>query len=102
VPERFPETIEAAAYYVIAEAVTNAGKHAKADRVQVRVEARPGSIEIEIADDGVGGARPDGSGLHGLSDRVEALGGRLEVESEAGRGTTLRATLPRPDARAGI
>jgi signal transduction histidine kinase len=96
VPGRFPETIEVAAYYVAAEAVTNAGKHAKANRVRVRVAAQAGSLEIVVADDGVGGARLGGSGLHGLSDRVEALGGRLELDSTPGHGTTLRATLPRP------
>jgi signal transduction histidine kinase len=94
VPERFPEPIEAAAYYVIAEAVTNAGKHSRGHQVAARVTARPESLEIEVTDDGIGGARPDGSGLHGLSDRVEAIGGQLHLESEPGRGTTLRATLP--------
>jgi signal transduction histidine kinase len=97
VPERFPESIEAAAYYVIAEAVTNAGKHSRANRVAARVTARPESLEIEVTDDGIGGARPDGSGLHGLSDRVEAIGGQLHLESEPGRGTSLRATLPLPN-----
>jgi signal transduction histidine kinase len=98
-PERFAATIEVAAYYVIAEAVTNASKHAKASRVRVRVAAEPGSLEIEVADDGVGGARLEGAGLHGLSDRVEALGGRLGLDSEPGHGTTLRATLPRLDEK---
>jgi signal transduction histidine kinase len=98
-PERFPAPVEVAAYYVIAEAVTNVGKHAKASGVRVRVAAEPASLEIEVADDGVGGARLEGAGLHGLSDRVEALGGRLGLDSEPGRGTTLRATLPRLDEK---
>jgi signal transduction histidine kinase len=102
VPERFPETIEVAAYYVIAEAVTNAAKHAKANRVRVWVAAEPQSLRIEVADDGVGGARLEGAGLHGLSDRVEALGGRLELDSTSGQGTTLRATLPRLDVNAEV
>jgi signal transduction histidine kinase len=102
VPERFPETIEVAAYYVIAEAVTNAAKHAKANRVRVWVAAEPQSLRIEVADDGVGGARLEGAGLHGLSDRVEALGGRLELDSTSGQGTALRATLPRLDVNAEV
>jgi signal transduction histidine kinase len=96
-PERFPETIEVAAYYVIAEAVTNAGKHSRANRVRVRVAGGAKSVEVEVGDDGVGGARLGGTGLRGLSDRVEALGGRLNVESDPGCGTTLRASFPRLD-----
>jgi signal transduction histidine kinase len=95
-PGRFPEPIEAAAYYLVAEAVTNASKHAKANRVLVQVAARPDSLEIEVADDGVGGAKPEGSGLHGLNDRGEAIGGRLDLKSKPGLATTLHATLPRP------
>jgi signal transduction histidine kinase len=96
-PERFPETIEVAAYYVIAEAVANAGKHSRAKRVRVRVAGGAESVEVEVADDGVGGALLGGTGLRGLSDRVEALGGRLDVESDPGCGTTLRASFPRLD-----
>jgi signal transduction histidine kinase len=87
--------VEAAAYYVVAEALANVAKYASADAVSVRVERRNGSAIVEVADDGVGGANPArGSGLRGLSDRVEALGGTLAVESPAGHGTRLRAEIP--------
>ena len=92
---RLPEPVEAAAYYLIAEALTNVTKYAQASRVQVRVAARDSGVVVEVADDGVGGADPSaGSGLRGLADRVEALGGSLEVVSPAGGGTTLRAEIP--------
>ena len=93
--ERLPEAVEAAAYYLIAEALTNVAKYASASVVRVRVAARDRDVLVEIADDGVGGANPSGgSGLRGLADRVEALGGTLDVVSPAGGGTTLRAELP--------
>ena len=93
--ERLPEPVEAAAYYVVAEAVTNAAKHAQADEVRVRIERDNGFARIEVADDGVGGAGTgSGSGLRGLADRVEALGGHLRVESPAGEGTTVLAEIP--------
>ena len=92
---RLPGPVEAAAYYVVAEALTNVAKYAAASVVRVRVDRRDGAALIEVADDGVGGADPrGGSGLRGLADRVEALGGRLVVDSPPGAGTTLRATLP--------
>ena len=96
VPEaRLPEPVEAAAYYLIAEALTNVAKYARAATVRVRVVARDGRLEVEVADDGAGGADPAaGSGLRGLADRVEALGGTLEIVSPAGAGTTLRAAIP--------
>jgi signal transduction histidine kinase len=94
---RLPSPVEAAAYYLIAEALTNVAKYASASTVRVRVVARDRHLLVEIADDGVGGADPSGgSGLRGLADRVEALGGTLEVVSPAGAGTTLRAELPLP------
>jgi PAS domain S-box-containing protein len=94
--ERLPEPVEAAAYYLIAEALTNVAKYAQASAVRVRVVASDGSVEVDVADDGVGGADPAaGSGLRGLADRVEALGGTLAVDSPAGGGTSLRATIPR-------
>lgn len=101
--ERLPETIEAAAYYVAAEALTNVAKYADARAATVRV-ARHGDIAVvEISDVGVGGADPSaGSGLSGLVDRVEALGGSLRVESPPGAGTLVRAELPTsgcPEAR---
>jgi PAS domain S-box-containing protein len=93
--ERLPEPVEAAAYYLIAEAVTNVTKYAHASKVRVRVAASDASVVVEVSDDGVGGADPaTGSGLRGLADRVEALGGSLEVVSPAGAGTSLRAEIP--------
>jgi signal transduction histidine kinase len=93
--ERLPEPVEAAAYYIVAEALANVAKYAAADSVSVTVERRNGGAFIEVADDGVGGADPaKGSGLRGLSDRIEALGGTLAVESPPGRGTRLRAEIP--------
>ena len=93
--ERLPEPVEAAAYYLIAEALTNVAKYAHASAVRVRVAASDASVVVEVSDDGVGGAEPGaGSGLRGLADRVEALGGTLEVVSPAGAGTSLRAEIP--------
>jgi PAS domain S-box-containing protein len=93
--ERLPGPVEAAAYYLIAEALTNVAKYAGASAVRVRVAASEGSVIVEVSDDGVGGADPaHGSGLRGLADRVEALGGSLEVVSPAGAGTSLRAAIP--------
>jgi PAS domain S-box-containing protein len=92
---RLPEPVEAAAYYLIAEALTNVTKYAGAATVRVRIAARAEGVFVEVSDDGVGGADPaGGSGLRGLADRVEALGGSLEVSSPGGAGTTLRAQIP--------
>jgi signal transduction histidine kinase len=93
--ERLPEPVEAAAYYLIAEAITNVAKHAHASHVAVSVRRDDGRLFVEVADDGVGGADPlGGSGLHGLADRVEALQGHLRVDSPPGRGTRLEARIP--------
>lgn len=93
--ERLPEGVEAAAYYVVAEALTNVAKYAHASAATVRVSRSNGRAVVEVADDGVGGADPAlGTGLRGLADRVEALDGRLVVESVPGRGTTIRAEIP--------
>ncbi len=93
--ERLPEPVEAAVYYLIAEALTNVTKYAHASTVRVRVAASDGRVVVEVTDDGAGGADPaTGSGLRGLADRVEALGGSLEVVSPAGAGTSLRAEIP--------
>jgi PAS domain S-box-containing protein len=93
--ERLPGPVEAAAYYLIAEALTNATKYARASRVQARVAAGDEKVVVEVSDDGAGGADPAaGSGLRGLADRVEALGGSLAVVSPAGAGTVLRAEIP--------
>jgi signal transduction histidine kinase len=92
---RLPEQVEAAAYYVVAEAVANVTKHARADVVTVDVARSDGHVCVTVADDGVGGASPSsGSGLRGLGDRIEALGGTFSVVSPDGRGTVLRAELP--------
>jgi signal transduction histidine kinase/ketosteroid isomerase-like protein len=92
---RLAEPTELAVYYVVAEALTNAAKHADATVVDVRVATGEGLLRLELRDDGRGGADPaGGSGLVGLTDRVEALGGRLSVRSPAGAGTTLEVVLP--------
>jgi signal transduction histidine kinase len=92
---RLPDPVEAAAYYVVAEALTNVAKYAQASGVSVGLARENGKACIEVRDDGVGGAAAGGgSGLRGLADRVEALGGRFVVESPAGAGTTLRAEIP--------
>jgi signal transduction histidine kinase len=92
---RLPEPVEVAAYYVVSEALTNTAKHAHASAVHVAVEARDGVLKLSIRDDGSGGADPArGSGLVGLTDRVDALGGTIEVASPVGEGTTVLVTLP--------
>jgi PAS domain S-box-containing protein len=93
--ERLPEPVEAAAYYLIAEALTNVTKYADATTARVQVVSNDASVVVEVSDDGVGGADPaTGTGLRGLADRVEALGGSLDVVSPAGAGTSLRAEIP--------
>jgi signal transduction histidine kinase len=95
VPEdRFPSEVEASAYFVVAEALTNMAKHSRAQHVVVAARVENGSLRIDVRDDGVGGARPDGSGLLGLRDRVVTLGGDLEVDSPAGGGTRIAVKLP--------
>jgi PAS domain S-box-containing protein len=95
VPDRrLPEQVEAAAYYVVAEALANTQKHAGARGVTVTATAGEDWLLVEVVDDGAGGADPEGQGLRGLVDRVEALGGTLLVDSPAGRGTRVRARLP--------
>jgi signal transduction histidine kinase len=92
---RFPAAVEAAAYFVCSEALTNIGKYAEASRAAIEVIRRDGAVTVSVRDDGRGGARMDaGSGLLGLADRVEALGGRLLVESQLGEGTVVSAQLP--------
>jgi GAF domain-containing protein len=91
---RFPAEIEASAYFIVAEALTNVVKHAHADRAEVDVSATAGVLHVAVADDGIGGADPTGHGLVAMADRVTALGGRLEIDSPAGGGTRLAATLP--------
>jgi PAS domain S-box-containing protein len=94
-PERLPEPVEAAAYYVVSEALANVVKHAGAESAAVRVGSANGSLLVEVEDDGRGGANlAGGSGLGGLRDRVETLAGSLEVQSLAGCGTIVRARIP--------
>jgi signal transduction histidine kinase len=97
--ERFPAEIEASAYFIVAEALTNIVKHADATRAEVRTSTEHGMLRVEVRDDGIGGADPRSHGLVGMRDRVAALRGRLELESPLGIGTTVIATLPiSPDA----
>jgi signal transduction histidine kinase len=94
---RLAPSVEAAAYYVVAEAITNVGKYARASGATVSVSRSHTRATVTVCDDGVGGANPDqGSGLHGLAVRVESLNGRLEVDSPPGRGTRIRAEIPLP------
>ncbi len=93
--DRLPPSIESAAYFVVAEALTNAARYAIARSVTVSVVRRDSQVEIDVTDDGVGGADPEqGSGLRGLHDRVAALDGQLDLASGASQGTTLRARIP--------
>jgi signal transduction histidine kinase len=93
--KRLPEQVEAAAYYVVSEALANVAKYAQATSAQVRVQPVDGKVVLEVTDDGIGGADASrGSGLRGLTDRVEALGGRLWFSSPPGRGTIVRAEIP--------
>jgi signal transduction histidine kinase len=93
--ERLPEAIELAAYFVVAEALTNVAKYAEASHATVNVERHNGRLLVEVADDGVGGADPEnGTGLRGLADRLAVIEGRLEVDSTPGSGTTIRARIP--------
>ena len=92
--ERFPEEIEASAYFIVAEALTNVVKHSHAEHAEVRASVEDGTLHLEVRDDGTGGADPSGHGLVGMGDRVAALGGRLRIESSAGGGTLVAAALP--------
>ena len=92
---RFPEPIEIAVYYVASEALANTVKHAQASHIEISLLARPDGLLLSVRDDGVGGADPvRGSGLAGLADRVEALGGSIGVHSATGAGTHITVDLP--------
>jgi signal transduction histidine kinase len=92
---RLPRLVESTAYFTIAEALTNTQRHAGASQAAVRMARNGPILELEVTDDGEGGAEPErGSGLRGLADRVMALGGTLEIDSVAGRGTSIRAAIP--------
>jgi signal transduction histidine kinase len=95
--QRLPEQVELTAYFVVSEALTNVAKHAWATHAWVTVITWGGRLVVEISDDGVGGADIDrGTGLRGLTDRLAAIEGRLEVDSKPGHGTTVRASIPCP------
>ena len=101
VDRRLPESAEVAAYYVVAEALTNAAKHGRASQVTVRVQAQDANLHLAIRDDGIGGADSAvGSGLTGLIDRVEAIGGKMAISSPPGSGTSLLVEIP-VEARCG-
>jgi signal transduction histidine kinase len=98
--DRLSERVEVAAYYVASEALTNVAKHSQASHARLRVRVRGQRLELTIDDDGIGGAAPaQGSGLTGLADRVEALGGTIAVSSPPGEGTSLRVVLSLDTAR---
>jgi signal transduction histidine kinase len=95
IDRRLPEPIEVAAYYVVSEALANASKHANASRVDIEATVLDGSLSLSIRDNGCGGANlAGGSGLIGLRDRVEALGGSLQITSPSGQGTHVAVQLP--------
>jgi signal transduction histidine kinase len=97
-PEGVAESVEVAAYYLVAETLTNTTKHAEASRIDLTVEPRNGRLRVCVRDDGIGGADPAcGSGLVGLKDRIEAFGGTMTIDSPSGGGTTLVAQLPLPE-----
>jgi signal transduction histidine kinase len=94
--ERLPAEIEANAYFIVAEALTNVVKHSHAREANVTATVEAGTLKLEVADDGAGGVDPDGHGLVGVGDRVAALGGRLHVGSPPAGGTVVAAELPLP------
>jgi len=95
--DRLPAQVEAAAYYVVAEAITNVGRYAQASYATVDIARSNGATIVTVSDDGVGGADPaSGTGLRGLATRVEALDGHLDIDSAPGRGTRVRAEIPTP------
>jgi signal transduction histidine kinase len=91
-----PPHVESAAYFVVAEALTNVARHSGATAAEVSVARRNGALLVAVVDSGRGGADPAGSGLRGLADRVQALEGELEVESDSGAGTAIHARIPLP------
>jgi signal transduction histidine kinase len=93
---RLPAAVEATAYFVIAESLTNVVKHARAGRASVTARIEGSTLEVRVRDDGIGDARPDGSGLLGLADRLAVLDGRLRVVSPIRGGTLVAADIPVP------
>jgi signal transduction histidine kinase len=96
--DRLPPAVEATAHFVVAEALTNVAKHSRAGRAEVMARIQDGTLAVQVRDDGIGGARPDGSGLTGLTDRLAVLDGRLRIESPSEGGTLIAATIPLPVA----
>jgi signal transduction histidine kinase len=95
IDQRLQDSVEVGAYYVVSEALTNAAKHSRATEVIVSGQTKDSTLSLSIRDDGIGGADVgNGSGLVGLADRVEALGGRMRVKSPPGRGTSLEVSIP--------
>jgi signal transduction histidine kinase len=95
VERRLPDAVEVAAYYVVAEALTNTAKYAQASQLTVCVETKGADLLVSVHDDGIGGADSSkGSGLIGLKDRVEVLGGDMQITSLRGRGTSLHIVIP--------
>ena len=92
--ERLPAAIEASAYFIVAEALTNVVKHAHAKHATITARVEDGTLRVQVRDDGIGGARTDGTGLLGLADRLAVLDGRLRIESPAGGGTLVAADIP--------
>jgi signal transduction histidine kinase len=100
---RLPEPVEISAYYLVAEALTNAAKHARSSAISVEVQIAGEVLRVTVRDDGVGGADlTRGTGLAGLKDRVEAIGGRISLDSPRGAGTSLHVELPITDTNGGI
>jgi signal transduction histidine kinase len=91
---RLPAAVEATAYFVVSEALTNVAKHARAGHAEVTARIEDGMLAVHVRDDGIGGARPDGSGLLGLADRLAALDGQLRVESPTDGGTLITTAIP--------
>ena len=91
---RLPPSVETAIYFLCAEALTNAAKHARASQVRLAAAERDGAFVVTVQDDGVGGAQRSGSGLLGLADRITALGGTFVLDSPPGGGTLVRASIP--------
>jgi signal transduction histidine kinase len=94
--DRLPTAVEATAYFVVAEALTNVTKHARATHAEVTARIQDGTLAVEVRDDGVGGAQPGGSGLIGLADRLATLDGELRIESPPDGGTLVTAAIPLP------
>jgi signal transduction histidine kinase len=95
---RLPAATEATAYFVVAEALTNVAKHARARQAWVTIAVRDGRLLVKVQDDGIGGAVRGGTGLLGMEDRLAALDGRLTVECPPGGGTVIAATIPLPES----